>query len=94
MGSLLPKKFSFQQSSINDVKGLNDMKRVFGDFVMEFNKWYPKLYDHIEAGGASTSNWDFKESTAADVAAGNAKAVGNALIKHKTKGTKHEFEAT
>ncbi len=93
MGSIMPKTFAFQQSSINAVKDLDDMKRVFGDFVMEFNRWYAKYYDRVESGGASTSNWDFRESTAADVTAGNAKAAGNALITHKTSGTKHEFEA-
>ncbi len=91
--SLLPKKFAFQQSSINDVKNLDDMKRVFGDFVTEFNRWYGKLYDRIEAGGMSTSNWDIREATAADVTAGNAKVKGNLIVKHKTTGTDYEHEA-
>lgn len=93
MGSLLPRKIPFQRSSINGVKNLDDMKRVFEDWVDASDRLYDKLYDRIEAGGMSTSNWDIREATAADVADGNAVVVGNLLAKHKTNGTRHEFEA-
>lgn len=43
---------------------------------------------------AETPNWFVREATAADVTAGNARAVGNLIVEHKTNGTKHEFEAS
>jgi len=90
--SLLPKKFPFQQSSINGIKNIEDVKRVFGDFAKEFDRLYSKLYDSIESGGMSTSNWDIREATALDVTNGDAKVAGNLIAKHKTNGTKREFE--
>ena len=91
--SLLPRKFPFQQSSINGIKTVEDAKRVFGDFAREFERWYSKLYDSMEAGGMSTSAWRVKEATALDVTNGDAKAAGNLIVEHKLNGTKREFEA-
>ena len=90
--SLLPKKFSFQQTSINGIKTIEDVKRVLGSFTNEFDRWYSKLYDSLEAGGMSTSNWDIKEATSLDVTNGDAKVAGNLIARHKTNGTKREFE--
>ena len=40
-----------------------------------------------------TQNWFIEEATAADVAAGRAKAEGDLIIRHRTGGVKREFEA-
>ncbi|HEB26924.1 MAG TPA: hypothetical protein ENI05_03975 [Porticoccus sp.] len=84
--SLLPKKFAFPESSINTVKDLDDMKRVFADFVREFNRWYAKLFDQIENGGMETQTWRIKEADAADVAAGNRVALGDLVFQRKISG--------
>lgn len=41
-----------------------------------------------------TTNWVIEESNAADVTAGLAKETGDLIIRHKTNGTKREFEAS
>ena len=51
------------------------------------------IWDFAESGGASTPNWNVREATAADVTAGEAVAVGNLIIEHKTNLTRREFEA-
>jgi len=40
-----------------------------------------------------TSNWVIEEANAADVSAGRAKVAGDLIIRHKTEGTKNEYEA-
>lgn len=82
--SLLPKNFPFQESSINDVKDLDDMKRVFGDFVKEFFRWYAKLYDNIENGGFETNSWRVKE--AFDDATYAPAITGDLLFQRKIAG--------
>ncbi len=84
--SLLPKKFAFQESSIKGVKDLDDMKRVFRDFLREFDRWYAKLFDNIENGGFETNSWRVKEADAADVAASQANAVGDLIFQRKVAG--------
>ena len=54
---------------------------------------YRTMRDQIELGGTSTQNWEIREATAADVTAGDSVAVGNLIVRHKTNGTKFEFEA-
>ncbi len=39
-----------------------------------------------------SSNWIIEEASAADVTAGLAKVAGDLIIRHKTSGTKKEFE--
>ncbi len=80
--SLLPKKFAFQESSINSVKDLEDMKRVFADFVKEFNRWYDQYFDNVENGGFETKTWRGHEATAADLEGGKYN-VGDLLIQRK-----------
>ena len=89
----MPRKFPFQQSSIKGIKTLEDAKRVIGDLAREIDRWYSKIYDNIESGGMSTSNWNIREATALDVTNGDAKVAGNLIAEHKTNGTKREFEA-
>jgi len=51
--------------------------------------------DVVQGGtAAETPNWFVREATAMDVTAGNAKAVGNLIVLHKTDGTKYEYEAS
>ena len=77
--SRLPKKLPFQESSINGIKDLDDMKRVFGDYVRASNELYDKLYDNIENGGFETNSWRVHEATAEDVTA--TIAIGDLLIQ-------------
>lgn len=65
--SLISETFAFQESSIESIKDIDDMKRVFKDFVREFNRWYAKFYDNVENGGFQTKTWRAHEATAADV---------------------------
>ena len=83
--SNLPKKFAFQESSINGVKNLEDMKRVFADFVKEFNRWYDKYFDNIENGGFETNTWRGHEATADDLESGKYQ-LGDLLIQRKIAG--------
>ena len=91
--SLLPKKIPFKQSSIDDVKSLEDMKRVFKEYVKQIDDLYSKIRDNVENGGSETQNWSWREATALDVIDGKAKVKGNLIVLHKTSGKKHEFEA-
>jgi hypothetical protein len=40
-----------------------------------------------------TNNWIIEEANAADVTVGRAKVAGDLIIRHKTNGTKYEYEA-
>lgn len=62
-------------------------------WITELVRNHRSIWNAIEFGGASTNNWYVREATAADVAAGNAKAAGNLLVEHKTNGRKREFQA-
>lgn len=42
---------------------------------------------------AESEDWILEQADAADVAADLAKEVGNLIVRHKTTGTKREFEA-
>lgn len=55
-----------------------------------------KLQRDVVQGGtaAETPNWLIREANAADVTAGEARAVGNLIMLHKTNGTKYELEAS
>lgn len=55
-----------------------------------------RLQRDVVQGGtaAETPNWLIREANATDVAAGEARAVGNLIMEHKTNGTKYELEAT
>lgn len=67
--SLIPENFAFMESSIDNIKDLDEMKRVFKDFVREFFRWYAMYYDNVENGGFQTKTWRGHEATAADVTA-------------------------
>ncbi len=43
---------------------------------------------------AETPKWTIREANAEDVTAGEARAVGNLIMEHKTNGTKYELEAS
>lgn len=83
--SKLSRTFAFQESSINGIKDLDDMKRVFADFVKEFNKWYAKYFDQVENGGFETNTWRGHEATTADLEGGKYK-IGDLLIQRKIDG--------
>ena len=76
-------RISVKDDSKNWLKRL--LRRL--DFI------YRIMRDQIELGGTLTKNWEIREATAADVTAGDAAAVGNLIVRHKTNGTKFEFEA-
>ncbi len=40
-----------------------------------------------------TNNWVIEEANAVDVTNGLAKVAGDLIVRHKTTGTKREFEA-
>ncbi len=76
-------RISVKDDSKNWLKRL--LRRL--DFI------YRIMRDQIELGGTLTKNWEIREATAADVTAGDSVAVGNLIVRHKTNGTKFEFEA-
>lgn len=73
--------------------------------VSEVQDWLRKLAILLEENyrlqldaflgstAAETPNWFIREANTVDVAAGNARAVGNLIFVHKTNGTKFEHEA-
>ncbi len=79
-------------SSIGNIKTVEDVKQWLRTYGNDFDKWYTKLRNQLNNGGLSTNNWDIRESTTADVTAGDAQAAGNLIVIHKTNGTRHEFE--
>lgn len=55
---------------------------------------YSLQKDVVEGGtAAETPNWLVREANATDVTNGEARAVGNLIVLHKTTGTKFEYEA-
>ncbi len=67
------------------------------DFERELLRWVQTLYDNLqknhqeifefaEAGGWGLKSWRAKEADAADVAAGDANAVGDLLEQQKVSG--------
>ncbi len=65
--SKLEPKFPFMESSIEGVKDLDDMKRVFKDFVKAHSVWYAKYYDNVENGGFETNSWRTDEQENGDL---------------------------
>lgn len=77
------------------LEGVIDKKVI--DYLRQLNDeimiGHRSIYDSIESGGMSTKSWSVREATAADVTAGDATAVGNLIVIHKTSGMKYEHEA-
>lgn len=92
MSSNVIPRIAIDRSSIENMKNIDDVKQWLRRFVNNLDEWVDSVYDNIENGGFGTPNWDVREATAADVAAGNAAAVGNLITIHKTTGTKGEEE--
>ena len=84
--SSLPRRIPFQETSIDSIKNMEDMKRVFKEYVKQINKIYDKIYDNAENGGCETNSWRIKEAAASDVVSGLATAVGDLLFQRKVNG--------
>lgn len=82
----LPRRIPFRESSIQEIKSLDDMKIVFEEYVKQINKTYDKIYNNAENGGCETNSWRIKEATAADVNSGLATAAGDLLFQRKIDG--------
>lgn len=80
------------------IKRVNDFKKwqIWADQLVLILEENHKLQRDVVQGAtaAETPNWTIRESTAADVTAGESKAVGNLIVVHKTSGAKWEHEAT
>ena len=71
----------------------DDTKNWLTRLLRRLDFIYRTMRDQIELGGAATQNWEIREATAADVTAGDSVAVGNLIVRHKTNGTRFEFQA-
>ena len=71
----------------------DDTKNWLTRLLRRLDFIYRTMRDQIELGGTSTQNWEIREATAADVTAGDSVAVGNLIVRHKTNGTRFEFQA-
>lgn len=91
--SKLPKSMQLDEVGIGRLPVKQDTKSWLVRLLRRLDFVYRSMRDQIELGGTLTDNWEIRESTAEDVTAGNAVAVGNLLVFHKTNGTRFEFEA-
>lgn len=87
----LPSKPQVNTAAIQSIRDFKDVRQWLKNYTTTMDEYFLKLKDTLENFGAGTENWDFRESTAEDVTDGNAHAVGNALIIHKTSGVKREY---
>jgi len=94
MSSKLPKTLPIDKMTLSRVTTVNELQAWLARFVRDLDLLWDDIYDQIENGGAGTPNWDIKEAKAADVTAGDANAVGDLMVKHKTTGTERLFEST
>ena len=92
MSNPLPIKPSRDLARLRRLKTPGDIIQWLITDTNTLEKYFKLLKDTIDNSGAGTPNWDFRESTADEVTAGNAHAVGNILIIHKTLGVKREFK--
>ena len=91
--SKLPKSMQLDEVGIGRISVKDDSKNWLKRLLRRLDFIYRIMRDQIELGGTSTQNWEIREATAADVTAGDSVAVGNLIVRHKTNGTKYEFEA-
>lgn len=91
--SKLPKSQELDEVGIGRLSVKKDTKDWLTRLLRRLDKVFRAMRDQIELGGMLTQNWEIRESTAADVTAGDSAAVGNLIVRHKTNGTRHEFEA-
>ena len=91
--SKLPKSMQLDEVGIGRISVKDDSKSWLKRLLRRLDFIYRIMRDQIELGGTLTKNWEIREATAADVTAGDAAAVGNLIVRHKTNGTKYEFEA-
>ncbi len=92
MSNLLPPRLPIDRSAIEGIKTVDDVKQWLRNYVTALDKQYAKQLDTINNFGMSTTNWDVREATAADVTNGDAAAVGNLISIHRTTGTTNEEE--
>lgn len=97
--SLLRKSLNLARAEIKKIDKFTaqdgtGLQEWLDEFCVKLENNHKALYNHVEAGGMRTKSWDIKEATAKDVADGNANAVGDLMIKHKTTGTEWLIEST
>ncbi|MEE9354741.1 MAG: hypothetical protein V3U75_04050 [Methylococcaceae bacterium] len=91
--SKLPKSMQLDEVGIGRLSVKEDTKSWLVRLLRRLDLIYRAMRDQIELGGSSTEDWEIRQSNAADVTAGDSVAVGNLIVRHKTNGTKFEFEA-
>lgn len=91
--SNLPKSMQLDEIGIGRLSVKQDTKTWLVRLLRRLDLIYRAMRDQIELGGALTKDWEIRQSTAEDVTAGDSAAVGNLIVRHKTNGTKFEFEA-
>ena len=91
--SKLAKSMQLDEVGIGRLPVKDDTKNWLTRLLRRLDFIYRIMRDQIELGGTSTQNWEIREATAADVTAGDSVAVGNLIVRHKTNGTRFEFQA-
>lgn len=93
--SLLRKTLGIDRVGIKRLRDFPTLQIWLDKFVINLEENY-KLQSGVvsDSTAVETTNWLIREATVADYIAGDARAVGNLIVEHKTNGTKHEFEAS
>lgn len=91
--SFIRRKLGLDRIGIKKILTIADVRLYLDRMIVTLEENHKFVRDAIVGStAAETSNWKIREATAADVTAGEATAVGNLIVIHKTSGMKHEFE--
>ena len=92
--SKIRKTLGLDRVGIKRLFGFKELQIWLDRLVVVLDENYSLQRDFIQGGtAAETPNWIIRESNAADVTAGEARAVGNLIVVNKATGSKFEHES-
>jgi len=93
--SHLRKNLGIDRVGVRKIFDFKSLQLWLDKLVVILDENYKLQRDVVQGvTAAETPSWFIREANAADVTAGEARAVGNLIMEHKTNGTKYELEAT
>ena len=92
--SRLRKTLSIDRAGIKRILDFSALQIWLDRLTVILEENYGLQRDVVQGGtAAETPNWRVREANATDVAASEARAVGNLIVEHKTNGTRFEYES-
>lgn len=93
--SKIRKTFGLDRVGIKRIFSFKELQIWLDRLIVTLEENYKLQRDVVRGStAAETPNWFIREANAADVTAGEARAVGNLIMEHISTGTKYELEAS